>query len=270
MINTKIKSEKDKKVAVERKMGIAAVGILGIGLILVFLTLWFGAKTVWMKIVGYVLMADVFFSIVMVTIFDMFKKKGKIVSTIEKVIQWNLLMIWMMIKLIFPSMLLLLGLMIIVFAPFSVINILLKSSELNQSTVLFMSLSAGAIISAHYSKPLCAWISRSLTRNGHRYEKYFPMLIEYIFKPANIQFVIYFLYVVYLVVSTVYHFEMIGQPIWGGNIDLAVLESFLVFVAFSNMKAKYEVTKFKFSELFSIIWAMWATHDDVKKKQYGR
>lgn len=258
------KSEKEIKLAAERKMGVAAAGILGIGLILIVLTLWLGANTEWMKILGYILMADVVISIVLLSVLDLFKKKGKIVSTIEKVVQWNLLLLWMMIQLVFPSMLILFGLLFVVFAPFSVINILLKEFELTPPTVLFVSLSVGAIISAHYSKPLFAWINGALTRNDHRYEKYFPMLIEYVYKPANIQFVVYFLYVLYLVVSTIYRFEMGGQPIWERNIDLAVLESFLVFVAFSNMKAKHEVTQFRFSELFHIMFAMWTTHDDKK------
>lgn len=249
----------------KRKMGFAAAGILGIGLVLIFLILWMFANTEWMKILGYTLMADVVISIVLATVLDMFKKKGKIISAIEKGVQWNMLLLWVVIMLIFPSMLILFGLLFVVFAPFSVINVLLKASELSQPTVLFVSLSVGAIISAHYSKPLFVWINKSLTRNGHRYEKYFPMLVEYVYKSSNIQFVIYFLYVLYLVVSTIYRFEMGGKPIWGSDTDLAVLESFLVFVAFSNMKAKHEVAQFRFSELFPIIFSMWTTHDSIEE-----
>ena len=166
-------------------------------------------------------------------------------------------------------MLLLFGLLFVVFAPFSVINLLLKASELSQPTVLFVSLSVGAIISSHYSKPLFAWINRALTRNGNRYEKYFPMLIEYVYKSANIQFVIYFLYVVYLVVSTIYKFEMDGAGIIGNDMDLAVLESFLVFIAFSNMKSKRTAADFRFSEILRIMFGMWTTHDNIEELKDG-
>ena len=93
------------------------------------------------------------------------------------------------------------------------------------------------------------------------------MMVEYVYKPANMQFVVYFLYVIYLMVSTVYRFENSEQRMIGNDLDLAVLESFLVFIAFSNMKAKYEAAEFKFSQLFKIMFAMWTTHDDGLKEE---
>jgi len=125
----------------------------------------------------------------------------------------------------------------------------------------------GAIVTAHYSKPLFKFTSSVLTSHRHQYERYFPMMVEYVYKPANMQFVVYFLYVIYLVVSTVYRFENSEQRMIGNDLDLAVLESFLVFIAFSNMKAKYEAAEFKFSQLFKIMFAMWTTHDDDLKEE---
>ena len=56
-------------------------------------------------------------------------------------------------------------------------------------------------------------------------------------------------------------------PMWENEIDLVVLESFLVFVVFSNMKMRHEKTAFRFSELFKIIYAMWTAHDSVEEER---
>ena len=75
---------------------------------------------------------------------------------------------------------------------------------------------------------------------------------------------VYFLFVVYLVVSTIYRFETNGAAMIENDKDFAVLESFLVFIAFSNMKSKRETANFRFAELFRIMYAMWTTHDNIE------
>ena len=176
-----------------------------------------------------------------------------------------------MVQLVFPTLLLLVGFMFIILLPFALINLALKALStivaINLQTILFISLSVGAIISAYYSKPLFGWLSRVLTANGHRYEKYFQEIVEYVYQPSNIQFVIYLLYFIYLIVSTVHQLQTEGVPLFGNGWDLAVLESFLVFIAFSNMKKRRVGASFSFSELFRMMWGMWTTHDDVKEDE---
>lgn len=106
--------------------------------------------------------------------------------------------------------------------------------------------------------------------NGHRYEVYFKKMVEYVYKPVNIQYVIYFFYVVYLVVSTVYRFQSGGVPLWGNDNDLALLDAFLVFIAFSNMKNRREAAQFKFFYLFKMMYAMWTPHDIIDEGDDGR
>lgn len=264
------RSKKDKKAAAERVMGLLAAGIIFIGLAIVILAFWLGGSTTWMKIIGKVLLADVFIAVFLLLALSSFKDKSRVVGTIFKVAFWNMQLWLVVIQLIFPSMLILMGLITIVLLPYSLVNFLLKGLsnvvELSQQTIMFLSLSMGAIVTAHYSKPLFKFTSSVLTSHRHQYERYFPMMVEYVYKPANMQFVVYFLYVIYLVVSTVYRFENSEQRMIGNDLDLAVLESFLVFIAFSNMKAKYEAAEFKFSQLFKIIFAMWTTHDDDLKE----
>lgn len=265
------RSKISKKAAAERAMGLLAAGIIFIGLAIVILAFWLGGSTTWMKIVGKVLLADVFIAVFLLLALSSFKEKSGVVGTIFKVAFWNMQLWLVVIQLIFPSMLILLGLITIVLLPYSLVYFLLKGLlnvvEISQQTIVFLSLSMGAIVTAHYSKPLFKFTSSVLTSHRHQYERYFPMMVEYVYKPANMQFVVYFLYVIYLVVSTVYRFENSEQRMIGNDLDLAVLESFLVFIAFSNMKAKYEAAEFKFSQLFKIMFAMWTTHDDDLKEE---
>ena len=265
------RSKISKKAAAERVTGLLAAGIIFIGLAIVILAFWLGGSTTWMKIVGKVLLADVFIAVFLLLALSSFKDKSGVVGTIFKVAFWNMQLWLVVIQLIFPSMLILLGLITIVLLPYSLVNFLLKGLlnvvEISQQTIVFLSLSMGAIVTAHYSKPLFKFTSSVLTSHRHQYERYFPMMVEYVYKPANMQFVVYFLYVIYLVVSTVYRFENSEQRMIGNDLDLAVLESFLVFIAFSNMKAKYEAAEFKFSQLFKIMFAIWTTHDDDLKEE---
>ena len=205
------RSKISKKAAAERVMGLLAAGIIFIGLAIVILAFWLGGSTTWMKIVGKVLLADVFIAVFLLLALSSFKDKSGVVGTIFKVAFWNMQLWLVVIQLIFPSMLILLGLITIVLLPYSLVNFLLKGLlivvEISQQTIVFLSLSMGAIVTAHYSKPLFKFTSSVLTSHRHQYERYFPMMVEYVYKPAHMQFVVYFLYVIYLVVSTVYRFE---------------------------------------------------------------
>lgn len=259
----------DAKAKAERVMAYIAVCVILIGFSVVSLGMWLGNNTTWMKTVGYILMGDFVLALVLAMCLKDFEKRNKVLGIIYKTAQWNLQVLWFILMLIYPSMLLLMGLIVIVLSPFSMVMMALKSLatvvSISSQTVLFTSLTLGAIISAHYSGPLFGWLSRVLTANGHRHEKYFKMMVEYVYKPTNIQFVVYFLYVVYLVVSTIYKFEMDGAGLIGNDMDLAVLESFLVFIAFSNMKSKRTVADLRFSEIFRIMFGMWTTHDNIEE-----
>lgn len=260
----------DANVKAEHIMSYIAASVISIGFVVIALGLWLGNNTTWMKTVAYVLMGDFIFALVVVVGLGAFEKRNKVAGLIYKIARWNLQVLWFIIMLLFPSMLLLMGLMVIVLFPFSITFMALKSLTtvvgVSSQTLLFVSLTLGAIISGHYSRPLFGWLSRGLTANGHKYEKYFKKLVEYVYKPTNIQFVVFFLYVVYLVASTIYRFEMDGAGLIGNDMDLAVLDSFLVFIAYSNMKSKKTAADFRFSEIFRIMLGMWTTHDNVEEE----
>lgn len=262
--------KQEVKARVERVMSYIAASVIFIGFAVIALGLWFGNNTAWMKTAAYILIGDFFLALTLMMSLRRYEKRNKVVGFVCKTAYWNIQILWFIIMLIFPSMLLLMGLMIIVLCPFSITFMVLKSLatavSISSQTILFVSLTLGAIISGHYSAPLFGWLSRGLTVNGHKNEKYFKKLVEYVYKPTNIQFVVYFLYVVYLVVSTIYKFEMDGAGLIGNDMDLAVLESFLVFIAYSNMKSKRTAADFRFSEIFRIMFGMWTTHDNVEEE----
>ena len=258
----------DVKTRAERIMSYIAASVIFIGFTVIALGIWLGNNTAWMKTAAYILIGDFFLALTLMMSLRRYEKRNKAVGFVYKMAYWNIQGLWLIIMLILPSMLLLMGLMVIVLFPFSITFMVLKSLatviSISSQTVLFVSLTLGAIISGHYSGPLFGWLSRGLTANGHKHEKYFKKLVEYVYKPTNMQFVVYFLYVVYLVVSTIYKFEMDGAGLIGNDMDLAVLESFLVFIAYSNMKSKRAAADFRFSEIFRIMYGMWTTHDNVE------
>ena len=266
--------EKGKKESIERRMGVVAAVIVVLGLSIIAIAVWLGCTTTWMNVVGYSLVAVTLLSFILVLVLRPYDGKKGIGGAIFNAAFWITQVWWVVIALILPAMLLVIGFIFFVILPFVVLygTLMLLSGivGIKPQTVLFLSLSLGAIISVYYSKPLFAWLSRLMTMNGHRYEVYFKKMVEYVYKPVNIQYAIYFFYVVYLVVSSVYRFQTGGEPIWGNGKDVALFESFLVFIAFSNMKTRRESTQFKFFDLFKIMYAMWTIHDIKDEGDDGR
>ena len=265
----KKKEGRNPKVKAERIMSYIAASVLLIGFIIIALTLWLGSSTEWMQTAAYILIGDFFLALIVETSLSRFEKSNRLIGFIYRTAFWNLQILRIIIMLLLPSMLLIMGLMVVALFPFAIILMVLKSlatmAAISSQTILFVSLTLGAIISGHYSGPLFGWLSRALTANGHRYEKYFQELVEYVYKPSNIQFVVYLLYVVYLSVSTIYRFETSGSAMIGNDKDLAILESFLVFIAFSNMKSKRTSADFRLAEIFRIMFNMWTTHNNIEE-----
>lgn len=257
----------NRKARLKQITGRAAACVLAFGLTVIGVALWLGSKVSWMKIVALALFSVFVVSIITVMALDPYKDKGGLIGGVYKTALWLVQGLWLLIQLLLPSLLIIAGFVFIILLPGSILFVLLKHvseyTAITPQTALFISLTFGAIVSAHYSKPLFGWLSALLTVNGHRNEKYFQELVEYVYQPANIQYVVFLLYVIYLIVMTVYRLQTGDQPFWGREVDLAVLESFLVFVAFTNMKTRKAAAKFDLSEMFALMYAMWAASDDM-------
>lgn len=186
----KTKSNKKELSAKEKRiMGAIAATVIFLGLVLIIMTFLLGSRMAWMKTVGYVVLGDVFLSLVLMITLDFINKNGKIIGAIYSAACWNVLLVGLIIKLIFPSMLILLGLIFIILFPYGIIKLLLMMLSgvitISSQTMMFLSLTIGSIVSSYYSKPLFWCIKKFLTMNGHQYEIYFLKMVEYVFKPVN-------------------------------------------------------------------------------------
>ena len=190
--------ENGKKDALEKLMGIVAAVIVFVGLSIIVVAVWLGCTTTWMNVVGYALVAVTLLSFILVFVLRPYDGKKGIGGAVFNVASWITQVCWVVIALILPAMLLVVGFIFIVILPFVVLygtlTLLPEIVGIKPQTVLFLSLSLGAIISVYYSKPLFAWLSRLMTMNGHRYEVYFKKMVEYVYKPVNIQYAIYFFF----------------------------------------------------------------------------
>lgn len=261
----------DKNARVKRLTGTAAACIIVFGFAVLALSLWLGSRFSWIKIVWLILFGIFILSVIMSLFLRSYDGKKGIGGTIYKISSSVVAGIWLFMQLIFPSLLLLIGFIFIILLPAAIVSGILTALStivnISSPTILFLSLSIGAITSAYYSKPLFGYLSKLLTANGHRYEKYFQEMVEYTYKPGNIQFAVNFIYVLFLAATTISQLQTAGEPIFGKDIDIAILKSFLVFIAFSNVKAKRDPADFRFSELFRMMYKMWTVHDNTIEEE---
>lgn len=260
------RSMKDKQLKKARRIaGVVAGFVLLFGFVVTALVSWLGYATSWMRLVGYVLITIVFMSFILVLSLSSYENKGGFLCHVYKLSFWIVQVTILVIELLLPSLLFIIGFLFVVVLPYSIIYVLLKllpeTIGICDQTILFLSLSLSSIISTHYSKPFFAALSRLLMSNGHAYEKYFKELVVYVYQPANIEFGIYFLYVLYLIIYTICRFQKVNICFLSNGNDIAILTSFLVFIAFSNMKTKHKASQFSFSDMFRMMYGIWSSHE---------
>lgn len=113
----------------------------------------------------------------------------------------------------------------------------LFSMNLSIESTIFIMLSLGSII-ATYGEKYIQWIIKRFSPlknwGNHKYEKLQEELALYVIRKNNIIFLIYFIYLLYLIISNFVQIQY-NTPLISIATDNAVLKSFLVFIAFSNM-----------------------------------
>lgn len=118
------------------------------------------------------------------------------------------------------------------------INHALKIIELSKGTQVFVVLTIGALESVVLYKYIIRLVYRYSpikVNNSEKYEKFkLRELTEYVLTPKNIKFIFYTLYFIYLIIFSIMYLEnkifFISQ-----TIDFAVLQAFLVFLAFDSL-----------------------------------
>jgi len=118
------------------------------------------------------------------------------------------------------------------------INHAFKIIEISKGSQVFVVLTIGALESVVLYKYIIRLVynfSPIKVNNSEKYEKYkLKELTEYILTPQNIKFIFYSLYFIYLIVFSIMYLEKKNFFI-SQSIDFAVLQAFLVFLAFDSL-----------------------------------
>ena len=190
-------------------------------------------------------------------------RKNKILIFIKDVFSIPFLLAFFInpIVIIFLSYLLLIVYSIIPPIIIVLSSIFLFSVNLSIETSIFIVFTLSSIIGTYGGKYIQWIIKRSPLRNweNHKYEEFQEELALYVVQKSNIIFFIYFVYLLYLFIS---NFVLIqyNKPLITIAIDNAVLKSFLVFLAFSNMVNKSKEVDMKADSLLGKILRLMKSH----------
>lgn len=135
-----------------------------------------------------------------------------------------------------------------------IINNVFRINFLNE-TIVFISFSLFSIISVYGQKTI-RWAIRKYSplknKGEYIFELYQEELALYVIDRSNLIFLIYLIYLLYLSISNFIQIQY-HSPLISTEIDNAILKSFIVFIAFSNMVAKSKEAKIDPKELFTKI-----------------
>lgn len=190
-------------------------------------------------------------------------RKNKILIFIKDVLSIPFLLAFFInpIVIIFLSYLLLIVYSIIPPIIIVLSSIFLFSVNLSIETSIFIVFTLSSIIGTYGGKYIQWIIKRSPLRNwgNHKYEVFQEELALYVTHKSNIIFFIYFVYLLYLSISNFILIQY-NEPLITVAIDNAVLKSFLVFLAFSNMINKSKEVDMKADSLLGKILRLMKSH----------
>lgn len=192
--------------------------------------------------------------------------KNRLVSTLNNVLFFPLVIIGFLVKLAHPIMVILgafvgVPFFIVVAAMLSLMGVVQLGITIDQHTMVFISLTLTSILCVH-SRNLTRWmITHSpIKDNGnHLYEKFSEQLALYITEPQNYNFLFSLLYVVFLSLSAYYNIEY-GTDLINKKVDLVFMKSFLVFLAFNTMMQRSQETIINTKDLLTKVLGLFE-HD---------
>lgn len=148
----------------------------------------------------------------------------------------------------------LLGMFSVMLPIFSIsFTVLVFDFNISKSSILFISLVFASITSVYGSR-FFHWVIKEFSPlkdwGNHKYEAVRIELALYVINKKNVTFLIYFAYLVFLFLSGFMQIQY-NEPLIKENVDSAVLKSFIVFIAFSNMVAKSKETEIEAKPLLT-------------------
>lgn len=176
------------------------------------------------------------------------KTKSKILEKISFIFSIPLSIIHLILSLGIPTGVLLFNAVILFIVSFGIPFLIMNQIEtlfnfgLKRATMYFCCISFASILSVYLSKYLLKFILKVSPITMDTYaekpkNKYLKELTSVFYQKNNIIFLIYACYFVYLGIMSFFKIQY-GQPLLSAETDMAILQSFLFFIAFTNMIIK--------------------------------
>ena len=165
-----------------------------------------------------------------------------------------------LIYFIYPTFIIIISYLLMIifsFVPSLIFILIINVFRINflNETIVFISFSLFSIISVYGQKTI-RWAIRKYSPLKNKGEYIFQLYKEelalYVIDRSNLIFLIYLIYLLYLSISNFIQIQY-HSPLISTEIDNAILKSFIVFIAFSNMVAKSKEAKIDPKELFTKI-----------------
>lgn len=235
----------------ENKLRIILFGLLFISLLVLIGFGWLLTKYGQKALLYLVLCIGVF--VLLQIIKD--RVNNRLFSKVIDFLQFPIAVLLLLIKLVQPTLTILVA---FVGVPFfmGAISILIMlgigqlGMILDRNTMAFISLTLTAILCVH-SRKLTQWMvkhSPIKDKGNHRYEKFSEQLALYVTEPHNYNFLFSLLYVFFLSLTSFFNIEY-GTDMISKEVDLLLMKSFLVYLAFNTMMQRSQETSINTKEL---------------------
>ncbi len=176
------------------------------------------------------------------------KTKNKILQKISFIFSIPLSIIHLIFSLGMPTGVLLFNAVILYIISFGIPFLIMDQIEilfnfgLKRATMYFFCISFASILSVYLSKYLLKFILKISPVTMDTYtekpkNRYLKELTTVFYQKNNIIFLIYTCYFVFLGIMSFFKIQY-EQPLLSTETDMAILQSFLVFIAFTNMIIK--------------------------------
>ncbi|MBV4088413.1 hypothetical protein KSZ02_08460 [Bacteroides thetaiotaomicron] len=190
------------------------------------------------------------------------KTKNRFILLFIKIINFPIPIIYVIFKIALPTVALLFNTIMFFMVTWGIPALILYglnalfSTNLSEATMNFITLSLASIMSVHASKYVLKAINRFSPITMDTYQekperKYIKELTTFIYQGDNVNFFIYLGYFIYLSITAFLTIQY-NTYLINANTDFAVLKSFLVFLAFTNMMKQSQNTKFAPESILTI------------------
>lgn len=195
-------------------------------------------------------------------------RKGKVMAVLNNIISVPLVVIYVAGDLIKPFITIIGTYFFVATFGFGIPVFLLMgldavfNLDLLPETFGFIAIAVGSILCSNSYRMTRMIIRWSPLRNWeeHKYEGYREKLSYYLIQPCNVEFFLYLVYFVLLAISGFMQIQY-GKSLISEGYDAAILKAFLVYIAFTNMKAKAQSSDLDSHKILKLTMGLFV-HDD--------